>query len=187
MFMTSDDGKKYPDFLYWIREELPTIPTKKPKIWEAFRKYAGFLASMSSYLYLGGGSSPTFLRFGFGPTISVRVWDCADDGTPQPKSPGSDTLIQHRQLNRYGFTAPDGSLILIASDLARGVDDPDIGKVTEATVLHELIHWCRFKSGKDVFDEGPPYDFEKEAYGHVVRRTWEACYSPEMYIPKGQN
>ena len=113
------------DFLYWIREASPTIPTKKPKIWDAdSRSDAGFVASMSSYLYLGGGSSPTFLRFGFGPTISVRVWDCADDGDPQPKSPGSDILIQHRQLNRYGFTAPDGSLILIASDLARGVDDP---------------------------------------------------------------
>lgn len=185
MFMSSDDARKYPDFAYWLREELPTIPTKKPKVWEAFQKQAGFLASWMSSSW-SWGATPSFLRWGFRPEISARAWGCEDDGDPVPKSPGSDILIQKASIKRYGFTAPDGSIILVASDLARRADDPEIVKVLEATVLHELIHWCRWAAGEDVFDEGPPYDFEKEAYGHVVRRTWESCFSQEMYVVKGK-
>jgi hypothetical protein len=47
----------------------------------------------------------------------------------------------------------------------------------EATVLHELVHFCRLKTGKNVDDEEPPYAFEREAYGHPVERSWPSCFS----------
>ena len=59
---------------------------------------------------------------------------------------------------------------------------PDVEKVLEATILHELVHWCRWAIGKDVFDEGPPYAFEKEAYGQVMERTWNICFDEEFYV-----
>lgn len=100
---------------------------------------------------------------------------------PEPKG---NYFIQRYSSLRLGFTAPDGSIILIAEDLALGAGNPEMDKVLEATVLHELVHWCRFKIGQDVFDEGPPYDFEREAYGHKIRRTWDSCGSVEYYEVK---
>lgn len=182
MYLNDADKAKYPDFNAWLRDELPSIPSKRPKVWQAFRKHAGAYSWLTDYL--PGSSGPLFLSWGFEPRIGGYNWECEKDGDPAPKSPGSDILIQRYEVKWYGFTSPKGSVILVADDLARGAMDPVIQPVLEATVLHELVHWTRLMSGQDVYDEGPPYEFEKEAYGHVVRRTWATCYSPEMYIPK---
>ncbi len=182
MWMSGENTKKYPDLAYWLRTDLPKIPTTRPKVWKAFQKYAGYLAS--PMMWNGWGKSPSFLHWGFPPEIRPHFWDCEKDGGVVPEKPGSDILVQKYAIKWYGFTAPDGSVILVSSDLARGPLDHTIEPVLEGTVLHELIHWCRQQVGKDVYDESPPYAFEKEAYGHYVQRTWQSCMSVEKYIPK---
>lgn len=181
MYMESEDRRKYPDMALWLQNDLPQLPSKKPKVWKAFVKYAGgswhpWLNTMT-WPY----SQPWVVTWGMGPKLGVRSWECKATGETVKKG---NSFFKKYDQPRLGFTAPDGSLILIASDLAQGTYDPQIAPVLEATVLHELVHWCRLQIGKDVFDEEPPYAFEQEAYGKIMERTWEVCYSPEVYFVK---
>jgi hypothetical protein len=181
--MTSDDVKNYPHFASWLQWYLPTLPYEKPKVWRAFEKYTGLYNVWVTRGVLGFQTPPVFI-WGFGPTISARRWNvtrCEKDGDPEPKD---NYFIQRYSSKLLGLTASDGSIILIAEDLAQGAGNPEMDKVLEATVLHELVHWCRFQIGQDVLDEDPPYDFEREAYGHVIRRTWDTCGSVEYYEVK---
>jgi hypothetical protein len=196
MIMSDDDVKKYHDFALWLRDKFPDLPRRKPKVWNAFVKRAGGRWNpWCSGSFFWGSNEPWVLSWGFRPTISPRTptsspsWACEKDGEPELKESRNRSgevignyFVQRYDSKRLGYTAPDGSIILIASDLARGAFHPDVEKVLEATILHELVHWCRFKIGKDVFDEDPPYAFEKEAYGHVMERTWKICYDEEFYV-----
>jgi Metallopeptidase toxin 3 len=182
MNMSKDDVKKYKDLALWLQEVFPDLPRSRPKVWKAFVKHAGgWWHPYLSYVP----------KWGFAPTISPRTWACEKDGDPEPKEwrdrsgeVVGNYFVQRYASKRLGFTAPDGSIILIASDLAQGAFYPEVEKVLEATILHELVHWCRFTIGKDVYDEGPPYAFEKEAYGQVRFRTWKVCFDEEFYIPE---
>jgi hypothetical protein len=190
MFMSDDDVKNYGDFALWLQGTFPDLPRRKPQVWKAFVKHAGgWWNPWSNGLSMAPFAGPLILNWGFKPTISPRTWACEKDGEPEPKESRnrSGEVIGHYFVQRYdskrlGFTAPDGSIILIASDLAQGAFYPDVEKVLEATILHELVHWCRWAIGKDVFDEGPPYAFEKEAYGYVMERTWNICSDEEFYV-----
>ena len=166
------DVAKYRDFGLWLLHELPQLPIRKEKVWRAFQRQAGDYAG-TGIMPLGGPS--------------IRVDDdilmlCSDDGPPSTQPDGS--VIQNQLLRRYGFTVPTRGVneIYIARDLALGALSRQVQPVLEATVLHELVHWCRKVDGEDVYDENPPYDFEREAYGQVVIRTWPSC-APKR-IPK---
>jgi Metallopeptidase toxin 3 len=172
--MEREDRKRYSDLYYWLMYVLPTLPDDKPEVWAAFSRYAGEMASIS-------------IMWGFTPTIKVdnsQMMECVDDGTPTPQKDGS--FLQKRKIPWYGFTVPTKGVeeIYVASDLARGAGSTQVGPVLEATVLHELVHWCRKVVGKDVNDEGPPYAFEKEAYGKVMFRSWQSCMSLEYFKVK---
>jgi Metallopeptidase toxin 3 len=194
MKMSDDDVKNYKDLALWL-QEFPDLPRRKPKVWKAFVKHVGgWWNPWVGGLTLANGT-PWVLTWGFSPTISPRTptsspsWACKKDGEPERKESRNrsgevigDYFVQRYDSKRLGYTAKDGSIILIASDLARGAFYPEVEKVLEATILHELVHWCRFAIGKDVSDEGPPYAFEKEAYGHVMERTWEVCFDEEFYV-----
>jgi hypothetical protein len=88
-----------------------------------------------------------------------------------------------RSIHWYGFTPPNyaSNKIIVAGDLVAGLPDPQVERVLEATVLHELIHWTRLKAGLDVADETPSYDFETQAYGDHVHRNWKSCFEQEYY------
>jgi len=179
MIMSDDDVKNYKDLALWLRDKFPDLPRRKPKVWKAFLKHCGGWWNPMVNTGLMGLSKPFVLMWGFPPTISPRTWECEEDGEPEPKG---NYFVQIYDSKRLGFTAPDGSIILIASDLAQGAFYPETEKVLEVTILHELVHWCRFEIGKNIFDEGPPYAFEKEAYGYVVERTWKVCFDQEFYV-----
>jgi Metallopeptidase toxin 3 len=188
MKMSDEDVKKYNDLALWLRDTFPDLPRRKPKVWKAFLKHAGGSWNPWTTGWMLG-RQPWVLTWGFPPTISPRTWKCEEDGEPEPKSHRDRSgkviakcFVQRYDSKRLGFTAPDGSIILIASDLARGAFYPETEKILEASILHELVHWCRFAIGKDVFDEDPPYAFEKEAYGHVIERTWKVCFDQEFYL-----
>jgi hypothetical protein len=166
--------KKYTELHLWLMYDLHQLPDKKPKVWAAFRRYAGEMAHIS-------------IMWGFQPTIKVeasRMLECAPDGKPTLQKDGS--YVQKYAMPWYGFTVPTKGIeeIYVASDLARGALSTEVGPVLEATVLHELIHWCRKVVGEDVNDEGPSYAFEKEAYGKTVHRTWQSCMSVEYFKTK---
>jgi hypothetical protein len=182
--MSDEHAKKYLGLAAWLRTDLPSIPTTKPKIWEAWKKHAGYYSDVGSHFW----NVPVFLTWGFPPTLKpITDYPCEKDGDPEPKD---GYFVQHYAVKAYGATAPDGSEIWIANDIAQGGLNPNdpydiaVTHVLEVTVLHELIHWYRWSQGKDVFDENPTYAFEKEAYGHIVRRTWQTCASTEFYILK---
>jgi hypothetical protein len=183
MRMSEEDKKKYPDLYYWLKYDLPMLPLNKPKVYAAFRRYAprpqtAGRCGLGCIDYL-------CLLLGYPPTIQVNSTDmmeCKKDGEPERQKDGS--YIQKYELKWYGFTSPryEADLIFVASDLARSArSSGEDGLVLEATVLHELVHWCRLKTHADVNDEGPPYAFEKEAYGKVMQRTWQSCMS-EAYF-----
>jgi hypothetical protein len=159
------DVAKYRDFGLWLLHELPQLPIRKEKVWRAFLRQAGDYAG-TGIMALGG------------PLIRVEddiLMQCEDDGAPSTQADGS--VVQNQRLKHYGFTVPTRGVneIYIARDLAAGALSRQIQPVLEATVLHELVHWCRKVDGEDVYDENPPYAFEREAYGQVVRRTWPTC------------
>ena len=177
MNLTSEDMEKYRDLYYWTIQQLPQLPYTKPKVWAAFTRQAPRYG-------LSGFIAYPFFYWGYPPLLSVNSTDmmkCVDTGDPEPQPDGS--FIQKRKNPWYGFTNPSArDEIIVASDLARDAGLPtDAGKVFEATILHELVHFCRKKAGMNVNDEGPPYAFEREAYGREVTRTWESCYSPRYF------
>jgi hypothetical protein len=170
--MGMDDIKRYKEFEHWLRHDLKQIPLKKPKIWQAFKRHAGYGPWISFMLVWG--SAPAFL---------VEEAECE----PDDRVDAGTFVVQTYKKKQSGFTAPTGKVIVIAADLvSRG---SAVGALTnektmlEATVLHELVHWCRFKTGKDVNDEGPPYAFEREAYGRAVERSWRSCFSEILLKP----
>jgi hypothetical protein len=172
--MNKEDREKYSDLYYWLMYDLPGLPDSKPKVWEAFSRYTG------KYAALG-------IMWGFTPWIKVdtgRMLECIDDGNPIPQKDGS--FLQKRHNPWYGYTVPTKGKeeIYVASDLARGAGSMQVTPILEATILHELVHWCRKVGGQDVYDEGPPYSFEKEAYGRPMYRTWESCMSIEYFKTK---
>jgi len=172
MMMTRQEAGKYPDCARYLMYEFTKLPDKKPKVYAAFSRYAGSFASMSS-------------MWGFDPIIKADPYDmmnqCENDGNPEPQKDGS--TIQRRSLKWYGFTVPTKGIeeIYLAPDLMERAGTAEVRAVLEATILHELIHWCRKVAGKDVNDEEPPYAFEKAAYGKTVERTWQSCKS-EVYF-----
>jgi hypothetical protein len=170
-----EDREKYPNFYYWLMHELPQLPDLKPEVWSAFYRHAGPLFARNSIVW----AFPPLIR-----VDSYRMMLCEDDGAPIPQKDGS--FVQKRMLKWYGYTVPTHGKaeIYVASDLAQGARAADVGPILEATVLHELVHWCRKASGKDVNDEGPPYKFEEEAYGRPQYRTWQSCMSIEYFETK---
>jgi hypothetical protein len=46
MKMKSAEAKKYSDFAAWLRDDLPRLPSTKPKIWSTFQKHAGFVTPL---------------------------------------------------------------------------------------------------------------------------------------------
>lgn len=192
MDMSGADIRKYPDLWAWLRWQFPFLPSRKPKVWEAFKRHAPWYGYGYGYGYPYFGEDEvsfeasfySFLRPGLPPTIEVNSTDfmeCAEDGEEQLQKDGS--YVQNRIVRWYGFTVPryGADKILIAADLAQTVFGPQ-SQILEATVLHELVHWCRLKSFITNYeDEGPPYAFEKEAYGRVQLRTWNTCFSPAYF------
>jgi hypothetical protein len=177
-YMEKEDREKYPDLYYWLMHELPELPDMKPKVWSAFSRYAGPLFAGNSIVWTFPPLTP-LIR-----VESYRMMQCEDDGDPIPQEDGS--FVQKRTIRWHGYTVPTlgKDLIYLASDLAQGARAAEVGPILEATVLHELVHWCRKVSGKDVNDEGPPYDFEKQAYGKVMFRTWQSCMSIQYFETK---
>jgi hypothetical protein len=169
-----EDREKYPELYYWLMHELPQLRDTQPKVWSAFSRQAGTMAGYSITWAL-----PPLIR-----VESYLMMHCENDGDPIPQKDGS--FVQKRYIPWYGYTVPTLGTheIYVASDLAQGARAAEVGPILEATVLHELVHWCRKVSGKDVNDEGPPYDFEKEAYGTVQYRTWQSCMSIEYFETK---
>jgi hypothetical protein len=186
MWMTSDDAQKYPDLKGYLLYGLPQVPQRSPRVFWAFLKYSGF--SLLGDLWGFGASRP--LMWGFGPSLAVNadaskggMMECIDDGEEKI---GDNRYVERKSLHWYGFTVPNRSAnkIIIAADLATLGGTPD-EIVLEATVLHELVHWSRLQAGYDNYDrEDEPRAFEREAYGRVVLRTWETCFSPEYYKVK---
>ncbi|MBR0801872.1 hypothetical protein JQ615_41835 [Bradyrhizobium jicamae] len=192
MDMSGDDIRKYSDLWNWLRWEFPALPRRKPKVWEAFTRYA------RPSIYLGPLFPPSdvdgypsfasilypFLLPGWPPTIEVNSTDmmkCEEDGKEQLQKDGS--YVQNHVVRWYGFTVPryGANKILIASDIAQSTFGPE-SQVLEATILHELVHWTRLKAlVADYDDEGPPRAFENDAYGKFVVRTWNTCYSPAYF------
>jgi hypothetical protein len=170
--MVKQDIKKYSDLASWLLYDLPNLPYYKPKVWTAFTRHAGLLSGYS-------------IMWGFSPVIKVdagQMLECKETGAPQRQKDGS--YIQRMYMPWHGFTVPTKGVneIYVASDLARGAGSPQVGPILEATVLHELVHWCRKIMGKDVNDEDAPYAFEEEAYGKRMFRTWETCMSKQYFI-----
>jgi Metallopeptidase toxin 3 len=177
MRMADENEKKYKDCCLWLKYDLPFLPKNKPKVWAAFTRRA---PSYARYVY----SPALCILWGHPPTLKIensRMMTCEDVGDPELQRDGS--YIQKRQINWYGFTVPtyDVDEIYISRDIAENAIGPD-SLVLEATVLHELIHWCRKKAFvKDFDDEEAPRAFEKEAYGRIVLRTWNVCYSQPYF------
>jgi hypothetical protein len=124
------------------------------------------------------------IMWGVTPLIKVDtslMMDCVDDGDPVPQKDGS--FVQKRKIGWYGFTVPTKGIeeIYVAKDLALGAGSTQVGAILEATLLHELVHWCRKVGGKNVYDEDAPSAFEREAYGKVMLRTWQSCMSLEYF------
>jgi hypothetical protein len=174
MLLSSEDRKKYPDLYYWIVDSLAKLPYEKPKIFNAYQKYAG------ETIGLFGSSYP--LMWGTLPYLvpDPRMIQCEDDGEEKI---GDNRYVMRKSIHWYGMTPPNYSSnkIVVAADLVQGLGTSEIEDVLEGTVLHELIHWTRLKAGLDVNDENPSYAFEDEAYGHRVRRTWKSCFEQEYY------
>jgi len=177
--MSRKDKDTYPNLWRWVKHDLPALPDRKPKVWKAFRHHVPERGSKYDY---------TFLKPGFPPTLIVDNFEfmsCKKDGEPELQKEGY--YVQKYHVEKLGFTVPDfnSDEICLARDVAEGAGfGADRHRVLQATVLHELVHWCRLKAGEDVYDEGPPYAFEREAYGAVVERTWEPCFSEEYFKVK---
>jgi hypothetical protein len=178
MIMSDADMDTYPNLWRWVEHELPALPKRKPKVWKAFTRHAG---RETRYDH-------TFLKPGFPPTLAVDDYEflyCKEDGEPELQKDGY--YIQRFHIERLAVTIPnfDADLIVLARDVAEASGfGADRQHVVEATVLHELVHWCRMKAGEDVNDEGPPYAFERDAYGAVAERTWTPCFSEEYFKVK---
>ena len=123
MKMSDDDVKKYKDLALWLQDTFPDLPRRKPKVWKAFLKHAGGWWNPWSSGWMLGSGGPLILTWGFPPAISPRTWECNEDGEPEPKESRDRSgkvignyFVQRYDSKRLGFTAPDGSIILIASD-----------------------------------------------------------------------
>ncbi|ACK50271.1 hypothetical protein Msil_1306 [Methylocella silvestris BL2] len=173
MLMESDQKKKYPDLYYWLFYDLSNLKKNKPKVYSAYAKRSAGSDGLS-------WGDPPYIKVDNDRAV------CEDMGEEKI----GDNLYQRKlQINWYGLTVPFEGVdkILIAGDLVGNPgNDPERDLVLEATVLHELIHWNRKHAGLDVFDEGPSYAFEEEAYGKRIVRTWKSCYSQPYYYVDGK-
>jgi Metallopeptidase toxin 3 len=170
MRMNTEDQERYPWLAWYLQRRLPSLPSLKPKVYEIWQKYVVRVPPGASLLEDYGT-----LTWGWSPRVKVNLdWTCSDDGPMTP-----------RILHEFGKTppSPEADLIVIAEDLASLPNTPN-EVVLEVTLLHEMIHWNRLMVGRDdVYDEnGPngPYAFEREAYGGVIRRTWNYCVPYEL-------
>lgn len=154
----------------------------KPKLVEIFRRHTGVTDARFWHT-----SDP--LRYGTAPVILVdplgMMGEMEATGTIEQANEHGGYCNAGR-LKWYGFTVPTRGRdeVHLATDLGGFPLMPHIKPVVEATLLHELIHYCRKATGGDVNDETAPYAFEKEAYGHVVVRTWNVCMSDVFYRHK---
>ena len=165
MNMNSSDSHDCPDLFWYLFLEFPALPSKKPKVWEAFKRYA----HPPPFL-------PDFMAYGAPPLVRPEkgFLACENDGDPKQQADGS--YIQRRTIKWYGLTPIGKGYILIASDLCQMAGLPAGGDILEATLLHELIHYCRQMRGieKDDIRRGmvvcapgsitPHTEFKAEVY-----------------------
>lgn len=157
----------------FFQTELHTLPSRKPKVFAVFQRYSDFRPDEARQV----------LRVGITPKVRVA------------RLPG-----------RYGFTPPRSEEIwlgrtfigefeaLLDEDTVTGVYDrytvrEKAHRLLEATVLHELVHWCRRKvhgyNPNQVQEEAIAQRFEREAYGMLVdaRSVGLAQHMPRMAGP----
>ena len=164
MDIGAKDAAEFPELAAIVRN-LAIRVARKPRVLAAFRRYAGDGADLALF---------------FGQLPRVRIdpdfFRCEDDGDPQVQRDGS--VVQRRRM-KLGFTPPSPKVgeIYVAPDVAMNADSAEGALLTEATLLHECVHWCRMMDDKDVWSEDEPYAFEKEAYGGIMGRSYQMCFS----------
>ena len=144
MLVLSNVRTTYPKLSAFVYGDLSKVPTSKPRVWRAFRKWSE----------LGFSEALTALTTCSKPYIDVKVMPGVFGrfrGSTDPHT----ILVSEHWAKRF------------ESDHAK----PAAKLLMEATILHEMVHWGDWKDGVDQ-DPEEGNEFEKEAYGKVIGRYW---------------
>jgi hypothetical protein len=134
--------KKYPKLAKWIVEELPKVKNKG-KIWSAFVDYSE-LGDKARYAVMPH----------YHPYVDYKVM-LALGAFKKSKDP--NTIYLGKSFCER-FESKDWKL-------------PNMHRLMEATLLHELVHWG--DSLDDMDQDGEEGDlFEQAAYGEVLEKYW---------------
>ncbi len=146
----------YPKTCKWIKENIPLLEIKKPKIWKAYLKYS----------QLKKADASQSLKNGWGPEILLdELWPA--NGKYRP------------EVNRNAIFIAENIFRMFENKESK---NPKMHRVLESTILHEMCHWGdlkfdgkqqRLANGKK-FEEGKA--FEKEAYGKNIDPFWDGQY-----------
>jgi len=179
--MRPEDIEMYPNFHKWLRDFCHSVRYKRPKVYAAYWRQVLDALNGNWSLDIDGlvwGSFPIIIP-------DKDLSECTIEAIPT----GNGLSVYKYVQKWYGFTVPNrhSNKILVATDLAIMVGNPDVDLVLECTLLHELIHWYRVKAGKTkegAAEEVQSEAFEMEAYGKLIKRTWNGCHDDFDGNPK---
>lgn len=140
MIMNLMDQKTYPNFKYYIKNDLPKVHSI-PKIANALLKN-GEIKKNNLRVVLG---------WGFQPTIKVVTMPKNQCGEFTPNSKSNELRISKSLVDEFEKSGGAAK----------------ITRLVGATILHELAHWGDDQDGKDIPGEEGNL-FETEAYGSVI-------------------
>jgi hypothetical protein len=137
--------KAYPSVAIWICDNLPKVKDKA-RVFKAFQRYARLDEK-----------------------VAVRALKHGDPPT-----------IEYRHMGSNGFFTDEyPNVVFIADRICRKfvsakehAANPKMHLLLESTLLHEIVHWGEFHSGKPLHAEGGK-EFEKDAYGYDIGPYWE--------------
>jgi len=178
----------YRFFEQYLTTEFPKV-LGKSQVMKAFWKWSAFQPTVITMLHLRPGTAPV---------ISLHdeyPFGCQYDDMDPPNEPKPH--LGRVKGMRFGMTTDRSGIRLFAGLAAltdsiliphrkRQKTDQLILDMTEATILHEMIHWSHYVTDRDEEErhkgdiEKGTEAFEREAYGHLMSLDWHLmCYEEQ--------
>jgi len=155
MRMNPDQIRDYAPFAHHVRAALPTMMGQK-KIIDAMKKHSG---ASDDTIKQG-------LVWGTGPLVNVKMLIPVERDGKVTTPTGGYTL----GTNTIDVSTADVGRFQTGQDMRTTAKRGREHLIT-IILLHELTHWARENSPtKDSPDVEDGFEFEKEAYGDVIKR-----------------